>query len=79
MANKQNSKTAYYKNILDDYNYCESGRINSPLGNGNEKYSNIIQDYIKTKKNSQFNKNIDFNLMEELNWIALWKTNRIIE
>ena len=79
MANNKISKTNYYVQMLEKYGYCESKRISSPIPMEKEKYSNIIQDFITNKKNSKFNKDIDFELMEVINWIALWKINRIIE
>ena len=72
-------KEGSYDKILKQYNYCESDNVSSTnTSSGNETYFNIIRSVLNNKEN-QYSNYIDFSLMNEINWIALWKTNRIIE
>lgn len=77
-------KTVYdekgsFDKILKEYNYCKSDYIPSKsTSRGKEAYFDIIRSVLQNEE-KQYSGDIDFSLMNEINWIALWKTNRIIE
>ena len=71
-------KDISYSDIYEKYEYCKSHRVDSKQSPSEKaSYFEIIRNFVIN--GNSYSDEFDMGLMQILNWIALWETNRIIE
>lgn len=73
----KNSFNNDFQKLDELYNYCRSNKFPNSKSESKRGYHKIVEELVKTDK-CDLNEG-ELALMQKINYIALWKTNRIIE